>query len=230
MNKHTLFLLGGLAFASLSSNGFAVNLVPNGDFEAGLTGFTSDYTLASGTPSSLVPGSTYLVGPNPSLYHGGFASYGDHTTGSGKMLIANGSADTSDYVWQTSVSIAVTQNTLYYFEAWMSSAHASSPAMLSFQLVGDFSNATLGIGTAPSVTGVWTSVSHTWDSGLNTSVMLYLQNANPALGGNDFAVDDIHFGQTSSVTPSVPDTASILSLTSLAFVACAFARRRLRRD
>jgi hypothetical protein len=228
MKTSSRFFLSSLTFATLSSSSFAANLVINGNFEAGLTGFTSDYTLVSSTPGSLLPASVYLVGPNPSLYHSGFASYGDHTTGTGNMLIANGSNDITDFVWRTTAAIPVTPNTDYYFEAWMSSAISTSPAVLSFQLAGDVSNATLGTGTAPTVTGVWQPVSHVWNSGANTSVTLFLQNANPAFGGNDFAIDDIHFGETSSVSP-VPDAASTLVLASLSFAACAFARRRFCR-
>jgi hypothetical protein len=227
MKRSLRCLLSGLAFASLGYSSFAVNLVSNGDFEAGLSGFTSDYVLADGTSGSLFPESVYLVGTDPSLYHGLFTSYGDHTTGSGNMFIANGAGDTSKIVWETSATIAVTPGTLYYFEAWMSSAHPASPGSLSFKLSGDVSDAILGTGTAPATTGIWTPVSHTWHSGLNTSVTLFLQNANSASFGNDFAIDDIHFGETSSI--SVPDASSSLTLAGMAFAFCGLARRRFGR-
>ena len=63
-----------------------VNLLTNGDFSAGNTGFTSQYTYS---PGNLLHEGTYTVDNNPhndSIYG---ASFGDHTTGKGLMLIAN---------------------------------------------------------------------------------------------------------------------------------------------
>ena len=214
INLSSLVLIGGyLALASPSQS--AINLVPNGDFESGLADFTSDYLLADGSAGSLIPESRYIVGPDPNLYHGSFASYGDHTSGSGNMLIVNGSTNTTDIVWNLTAPIAVTPNTNYFFEAWLSTAVSASPGILSFELDGDTSDTTLGSGTAPATTGIWEPVSLTWNSGANTSVQLSLQNANPAFGGNDFAVDDIYFGVTSSVNPpppSVPEGGATLPL------------------
>jgi len=214
------------ALATAASTMAASNLVPNGDFESGLAGFTSDYLLVDGSPSSLVPESTYFVGTDPFLYHPLFSSYGDHTTGSGHMLIANGAADTTKAVWETAATIPVIPGTLYYFEAWMSSAHPASPAVLSFKVDGDASDDILGTGMAPATTGVWDPISHTWFSGANTSVTLLLLNANPEHSGNDFAVDDIYFGEETSI--GVPDAGASLGLAGLAFGACVFAGRRFR--
>ncbi len=227
MNHRSVWLLAGVAVAAFAHSSSAANLVSNGDFESGLADFTSDYVLADGTGGSLVPESTYFVGPDPKLYHDLFTSYADHTSGLGNMLIVNGAGDTSKIVWESTVAIAVTPGTLYYFEAWMSSAHPANPASLSFKLDGDVSDATLGTGSASVVTGLWEPVSLTWDSGLNTSVTLFLQNANSLAFGNDFAVDDIHFGVTSSLV--VPEVSSSLALASMAFAACAFVRRRFGR-
>lgn len=189
----------------------AVNLIPNGDFELGVSGFASDYLLASGLPGSLVPEDTFYVGPDPFLYHPSFTSFGDHTTGHGKMLIANGSADITDDVWETTAAIPVTPDTLYYFEAWIASVYPVSPALLSFELDGNISDAVVGIGSPGSTTGVWDFRSFTWDSGPNTSVILSLRNANSAHDGNDFAVDDIFLGVETSEEGVVPEPATVWS-------------------
>lgn len=203
-------VLGAMGEAS------AANLVPNGDFSLGDTGFTTDYTVADGGSSSLYPEGYYYVGTNPALYHNLFTSYGDHTSGTGNMLIANGSPDTTSDVWRTASAITVTPNTLYYFEAWISSAHATSPAALTFALDGDSSDAILGVGSAPAVTGTWVPLSFTWDSGNNTSVHLFLKNANSAYGGNDFAIDDVYLGETTSIP--VPDRLPVLGLLGVALL------------
>ncbi len=52
----------------------AQNLVPNGNFEAGNTGFTSDYTYS---PGNGFPQSTYTVTTNPQLFNSNFVSAGE---------------------------------------------------------------------------------------------------------------------------------------------------------
>lgn len=59
------------------------NLIKNGDFESGNSSFSSSYTF---TPVNTTEGE-YIVIPNPSSWNGGFTNCGDHTTGSGNMLV-----------------------------------------------------------------------------------------------------------------------------------------------
>lgn len=233
MKKIPILMAAGFLLGWAANVHAVSNLVPNGDFEASPfnppVSFSSDYTLVSGAPGSLVPESTFYVGTNPSLYHGSFGNYYDHTLGTanGHMLIANGSSDTSKNVWKTAAPIAVTPGTDYYFEAWISSAHPTSPAVLSFELDGDVSDATLGTGSPSSTVGLWSPVSKVWNSGANTSVLLFLRNANPAFGGNDFAIDDIHFGETSSI--ATPEASPSLIYACIGFGSCLLANRRFRR-
>ena len=63
------------------------NLVVNGNFEAGNSGFTSNYWY--GNPG-LSPGG-YSIQPNPLACNPGFSQCGDHTTGSGNMMVIDGS-------------------------------------------------------------------------------------------------------------------------------------------
>jgi hypothetical protein len=73
------------------------NLVTNGDFEDGNTGFASDYTYVATTgPSALQPASVYTVGFDPNDYHSAWTSFGDHTSGAGQMMIVNGTTSTSE--------------------------------------------------------------------------------------------------------------------------------------
>ena len=66
----------------------SVNLIGNGNFEGGATGFSSDYIH---NPGDLWPESVYDVLTNPNAAHPNFPACGDHTTGSGNMLAVNGS-------------------------------------------------------------------------------------------------------------------------------------------
>jgi hypothetical protein len=69
------------------------NLIVNGDFELGNQDFFTEYTYLD--PSiqgvwTLGPEYMYTVSTDPSLYHSQWPSFGDHTSGSGKMMIVNG--------------------------------------------------------------------------------------------------------------------------------------------
>ena len=197
---------GGLfAFALPVS---AQNLVPNGNFEAGNTGFSSDYTYS---PGNGFPASTYTVTNDPQSFNSAFVSAGDHTAGNGLMMVANGSSDITDAVWQSSV-IPIASATDYFFEAFLMNVFPSSPPILSFTVsfdgAPDILLATLGV---PQQTGVWNGLSTTFNSGSATSATLYLRNAQTAFAGNDFALDDIYLGTTSIVNPpvgSVPEPAT----------------------
>ena len=190
-------LLATLAAAAPLS---AQNLVTNGDFEAGNTGFSSDYTYS---PGNGFPAATYTVVDDPKAFNSFFVSAGDHTTGDGLMLVANGSSNINDAVWQSTV-IPISAATDYFFEAFLMNVFPDSPPILSFTVslngAPETLLATLGI---PTGTGVWNGLSTTFNSGLATSATLYLRNAQTAFSGNDFALDDVYLGTTSIVNPPV---------------------------
>ena len=180
------------------------NLIPNGDFELDNTQFGSDYAY---TPAGNTAAAQYTVRTDPFPWNGAFISAGDHTSGSGKMYVGNG-ASVDSRIWFSS-GISTTQNTDYFFEAWVmnvccsnSGGNPVSPSVLSFYANGQL------LGT-PSTTllGVWEGLSTTWNSGASTSVDLEIRNSNFAAGGNDFAVDDIFLGTQSTV---VPEPSSLL--------------------
>ncbi|MFI5196542.1 MAG: gliding motility-associated C-terminal domain-containing protein [Chitinophagales bacterium] len=165
------------------------NLVVNGDFSAGNTGFTSTYTYVSG-PGSLMPEGTYAITPNPNLVHPGATSFGDHTTGSGNMMAVNGSGTPTSVWCQT---IPVTPNTDYAFSAWVANWSAPGPGsapILQFMIDGVLIGTPITITSAP---GVWINFYAIWNSGTNTTANICIYDACTALSGNDFALDDISF-------------------------------------
>lgn len=97
---------------ALSVQAVGANLIVNGDFEAGNTGFTTEYKYLDPSVTgtwTLGPEYMYTVSTNPSLYHSQWANFGDHTTGTGKMMIVNGTWDdyTPNYnaiVWEQTVT------------------------------------------------------------------------------------------------------------------------------
>ncbi len=177
----------------------APELVVNGDFEAGNTGFTTLYTYTSAA-NGLYPEGYYAVGSNANYYHGNF--YGvDHTTGSGNCMIING-APTTRNVWQETITVA--PNTLYYFSAYAMSVNNASPfAQLQFAVnnvaVGSVANLVAGPSSNAGPFN-WIRFYGTWNSGSATSAIINVVDLQTAAGGNDFALDDISFSTLSPVS------------------------------
>ncbi len=180
----------------LNSLAIAGELITNGNFELGNTGFTTQYTY---NPTSLAVEGTYTVGNSPFAVHPSWEPCGDHTTGSGKMMILNG-APSAINVWTTSVS--VTPGTNYAFSAWLTGVYESDPnlAILQFSING---NVLGSPETALATACTWKLFYIFWNSGVNTTANISILNQNTATGGNDFAIDDISFAP---VVPNCVDS------------------------
>ena len=138
------------------------NLIFNGDFESGNTGFYSDYTY---NPGNLVPEGVYDILPNPQTAHPSFAPCTDHTSGGGNMMAVNGAGTPNQNVWCQTVN--VDPGTLYAFSAWVTTLVPASPALLQFSINGDIIGP---IFSAPSSTCNWVNFYTTWNSGGNTKI------------------------------------------------------------
>ena len=108
------------------------NLIVNGDFESGNTGFTSDYTYVAEAPTALYDEGKYGVGTNPRNYHDAFSACSDNTSGSGNMMIINGAPVTDQNVW--SQNITVEPNKSYAFSVYVTAVHATNPPTLQFSI------------------------------------------------------------------------------------------------
>ncbi|MEZ4911692.1 MAG: gliding motility-associated C-terminal domain-containing protein [Saprospiraceae bacterium] len=171
------------------------NIIVNGDFSSGNTGFTTDYTLSypgytcpSGNQvyGTLGCEGTYVIGTNSGPTHTNFADCYDHT-GGGNMMMVNGAATLQNIWCQT---LNVFPNTTYIFQAFATSIESSSPAILQFSIDGVLLGSPFGLSGA---TCNWEEFYTTWNSGSSTSVTICVTNQNTAAGGNDFALDDIFF-------------------------------------
>lgn len=176
------------------------NVITNGNFESGNTNFSTDYVYGTGGSfGTLSNGGQYAISTSPSLVHTNFMSCGDHTSGTGNMLIANGAEFPNTNVWcQT---ITVTPNTNYLFSCWITNAlNETNVANLQFYVNGSpigsiFSTATTGC--------TWEQYSDTWNSGGLTSANICIVNQNTTVGGNDFAIDDISFAPLCTDTDTI---------------------------
>lgn len=185
----------------------AANLIVNGDFSGGNSGFASGYRF---TTTNLVPDTTYAVATDPHDLHPGAFSFGDHTSGSGKMFLANGPSSPNVVVWKQTVAVFPASN--YEFSAWIASwgnanGYDPSPANLRFEINGVQIGGTF---VAPSADAVFSQFTAGWVSNGNTLATIAIINDNIQIYGNDFAMDNISLSPTSPVV--VPETHALALL------------------
>lgn len=172
-----------------------VNLLSNGDFEAGNTGFYSEYTHNL-NPLLGIP--QYAITTNPAPhYPPEYAWCGDHTSGSGYMMVVNGNTVPEPDVWCQTISIS--PNTDYYFECFMTSVYPTAPANLQIRFNG---NAMTTV-QLPSDTCEWIPYWTIWNSGAASSLTICIVDINLIGWGNDFALDDLFFSELCTYTDQV---------------------------
>jgi len=192
-----LGMAGSMTIALAAEAQVGQNLVINGDFEKGNTGFTTGYTL--GDVSN--PGG-YSIGPTPATAPGAFADWcscGDHTTGTGKMMIVDGATTPEVKVWEETVQ--VTPSTEYSFSYWGAEADHDSSSLP--HLLVKINGRVIGASDIPQYSpdngGKWENHTFRWNSGTSHTADLVLIDQNTDSGWNDFVLDDISFSASGSV-------------------------------
>jgi len=178
-----------------NTKNIGTNLVVNGDFESGNTGFTSDYVYKTPPRTSQ---SQYYIGTNPNVWFNPFVACKDHTSNSGNMMMFDGSANANTAMWKQ--TIAVQPNTDYMFSGWVQSIVAQDPAQIILKINGNKVGATT---KADLNACSWKQFFAIWNSGNTTSANLSILDSNIAVQGNDFAIDDILFAPIIIKTDSV---------------------------
>lgn len=167
------------------------NLVVNGNFSQGNTGFTSNYVYGTGGAWGLLSNEgQYAIAANANQTHNNFANCWDNTVGNntGSMMVVNGSSVPNAVIWQQ--TITVTPNTNYQFSAWGASVISANPGVLRFMINGVQVGAQLNLS---SMLCNWQQFFVNWNSGANTTINIAIINQNVSNDGNDFAIDDISF-------------------------------------
>jgi hypothetical protein len=174
------------------------NLVTNGNFSAGNTGFSTSYTYSA---SSCYVEGQYSIASSGSAVHTAFCTTGDHTSGSGLYMIVNGAPSITN-VWCQNMAVSI--NTWYRFSFWGMNVCASC---------GDSPQFSISVNGIPASNPCATFVFNTtcnwkyyevyWNSMGSTSANICITNLNTYAGGNDFALDDIEFRSCTSGGPCV---------------------------
>ena len=197
------------------------NLISNGDFEAGNTGFSSDYGYVVDQGYYALWGEgTYAVGENANQYHGLWADVTNHTAGGSKYMIVNGDADTGKTVWQSN-ALTLAAGT-YSFSAYVTDICCNSffnggnalPDLTFTATTDNHVPMSFVLGSAAvqvDAPGTWYQLTTTFTLDGSASGFISLKNAQGALSGNDFGLDDISLSRqvsNTSVVGGVPEPAS----------------------
>uniref|UniRef100_UPI0033414E2E Ig-like domain-containing protein n=1 Tax=Flavobacterium sp. TaxID=239 RepID=UPI0033414E2E len=208
MRKNLLFSLLSLLFINTLT---AQNLLTNGNFELGNTGFTTDYQYFANAPLPNSQQKAYGIVTVPSAWFSLFSNCTDHTSGSGKMMVLDGSITNggNDKFWSQTVSTSANIN--YTFSYWVQTVAIPPPAVIAVKINGVL----LGTNVAPSVStcGNWTQYFLVWNSGSSTSATIEMYDTNIQIAGNDFAIDDLSFNSQLEIT--VPNSQSFCNGTLL---------------
>ena len=180
------------------------NLVVNGDFEQGNTGFDFDYTY---TPMNIDSEGLFCVDTDVQDHYP--ANNPPTLLGighSGKYMMINGSGNEDDIVWQE--TIVVPQHTDFVFSVWVAHLHKTCSenykAWLKFYINGvalnnvKFVNSCTNANQRPN----WQEFTANWNSGTSTMATITIRDINPnSEAGNDFGLDDISLREYLSVGP-----------------------------
>jgi len=163
----------------------------NGNFSAGNSGFTTQYTH---NPTSIWNEGTYAVGPNPNAVHPNFGTWGDHTTGTGNYMIVNGSILPNQTIWQQTITFpAGSTVTMSYWVLSLALPAGSLRVMMNGVQAGVAQ-------AAPGAVGQWSLRTQTFTAPANGVCTVALQGVITTGSGNDFGIDDISFTYSCTAT------------------------------
>jgi hypothetical protein len=188
-------LIAMFSLVTLPALGQAENLIANGDFELGATGFVTEYfqdfpgTCCAPGEFSIISNITDLVYVYP---------LPDHTSGTGLMIYFDSFTAPNKVAWSQQVSVE--PDTYYTLSAWLGVPSAfpdqippSDPGIpkVDFLINGE----SVGMFRTLS-SNAWLPFAALWHSGSSTSAEITIISRNLNYGGNDFVLDDIVLDRT----------------------------------
>jgi hypothetical protein len=167
------------------------DLVTNGDFSAGNTGFTSGHTYTTWYS----PGN-YYVGPDWFSPAYNPTTYLDHTGTTDNMFMSVDGGAAGSLLWSQTMSIASFTN--YRFKFHHTMCNVNGP-VFEIHFIGDVTGDVVVLTQAGAVgTGVWewdSIMTDCWNSDDNLQVTIEVYNLQGVGYGNDFVMDDFSFGE-----------------------------------
>ncbi|HEY1877833.1 MAG TPA: PEP-CTERM sorting domain-containing protein [Rhizomicrobium sp.] len=205
------------------------NLITNGDFTAGFSGFTTQYDIVAPAPNALFPEGTITIADNPNSVHQYWVNLGTNYP----LLLVNGATSGSPVIWEED-NILTSQGGTYQFSANVMDiccnatfgTNSNSPSDILFQVNvngGGWTDLADYL-TAPG------AVAQSGDSGILEFIDAYFTstaggqfdiraiNNIDVAGGNDFALTNIN-------VTAVPEPVTI-ALFGAGLVGAAAMRRR----
>ncbi len=174
------------------------NLIVNGDFSAGNTGFTSDYSYITNAGTNGQQKAYGIVSSANTWFQ-----FFPACIGSGDYLIADGSVTNggNDKVWEQTVTVLPNHD--YIFKYKLQTIAMPNQANIEIKVNG----VSIGTDIAPSTNCDFATFSHVWHSGPNNTADIAMFDKITIANGNDFAIDDISF------TEAVPQCATTAAMT-----------------
>lgn len=162
------------------------NLVANGDFEAGNTGFSSGYVY---TPTVLMNANNYDVRNSTNLINTQWAAI-DHTFGSPSNLFAVFDGPSGNVAYTTQVNVQ--PNTEYVFCAWVDNLITTGIPSVPVLEIKIGSIVIESGRLLPKTPDGWQLLTYTFNTGLSISGLVDIEITDLAGSGyNDWALDDV---------------------------------------
>lgn len=205
--KKTLSLLFAVGLLSASAFGGPILGIVNGDFEAGNTGFGTDYTFVGTTgPTALFGEGSYTVtnsGESSNTYHQ-FWTPAVTPLGGVSMALFNGLTNQGDpWVGQ---AVGLTIGHRYSVSGWGTSVFPTAPANLQWFIGSTSLGGSVDLGTN---IGQWSEFTGTFVATANTQTLV-IRSTQTEAQGNDFALDSLTIADLGNDVPE-PSTYALFA-------------------
>ena len=180
-----------------------INLLENGNFEAGNSGFESDYQFTG----SAFKNSSYTVAEDPNEFLNAYVSKKDPINRNGKMLIVDGNKDSTKAAYRS--FIPVTKDSVYFVSFQTSNIHeefANTNPDTSAQkipIIQVFIDNILQLTFSMPLDTLWHTLKFNWTSIRSSQIKFEIKSRSTSVKGNDFAIDEVNFSSSLSKTASV---------------------------
>ncbi|MBV8799527.1 MAG: hypothetical protein JOY77_08635 [Alphaproteobacteria bacterium] len=158
--------------------------IVNGNFEAGNTGFSTEYTFVDTCGQF----GAYMIAVDPHAVCDAWPDMSDHTSGAGLMMIVDGATTEGTSIWSETVKVQPGQT--YNFGYWAATIDGPFGAALQVYIngvpVGDLL-------TLPAqYDGKWYHAKLQWTAGSKRRATITLvDTVTEGANGNDFVLDDL---------------------------------------